>query len=395
MSAGANPTPLRPGVPVASARMSNACTKVQTVKVALLALFLALSHALLAQPQRLVLSNGVQLVVERVPDAPLTALEVWIRAGVADETPATSGVAHLLEHLIFKGTADSSPDALDATFEQAGGILDASTERDWTRYSASVLPDQWQTPLRLLLRCLLQPALPPEALEKERRLILNDEYALHRADPIRPARYALFAKAFPSHPYGLPLLGDPETLARIDIETLRRFHQAHYRPERLVVVLVGAVEVETARRVVEEALNPLPLSPPAAWEPTNTPESQTNGISLPQPARGNEEEGFFSVLHDACLALGIPTPPAGDIDGWLCAEVVRIALAEPYLGLLYEGDSLPFGRLHSEYLPRAHGSLLAFYALPPVEPHEDWHAMTRERLGRALRRIAQGAVRPA
>ena len=344
-----------------------------------LALLFILCYASLAQPQRLQLPNGVQLLVEQVPDAPLTAIEVWVRAGVADESPEISGVAHLLEHLVFKGTADLPPDALDEAFEQAGGVLDATTERDWTRYYATVLPDRWQTPLRILLRCLLQPALPAEALEKERRLILSDEYALHHADPIRPARYALFAKAFPSHPYGLPLLGNPETLARIDIETVRRFHQAHYRPEQLAIVLVGAVEAEAVQRVVEETIN--------RARPSNAVHKRAEKQSA--------GEGMLVVLQDACLAIGVRTPPASDLDGWLCAEIVRIALAEPYRGLLYEGGVPPcFGRLHSEYLPRVQGSLLALYALPPVEPNEDWHAETRQRLERALYQIAQGEARP-
>lgn len=324
------------------------------------------------------LSSGAQVVVERVPDAPLVAIEVWVRAGVADETPQTSGAAHLLEHLIFKGTATLPPGALDEAFEQAGGVLDAFTERDWTRFHASVLPAQWQLPLQRLLHCLFQPQLSPDELAKERRLILSDEYALHHADPIRPARYALFAQAFPNHAYGLPLLGDPETLARLERDALQQFHKAHYRPERMVVVVAGAVEPESVRKVVEGALPELPaIHPPLAYD---------------APAG---EGKLFVVSQGACLAFGVRTPPARDVEAWLCAEVLRVALAEPHRGLLYEGETLPFGRLHSEYLPRLQGSLLAFYALPPLQPQADWQATLRQRLERALQRIAQGEVRHA
>jgi predicted Zn-dependent peptidase len=349
-------------------------------------------------PERIRLSNGAEIIVERIPNAPLTDIEVWIRAGVANETPATSGVAHLLEHLIFKGTASLPPGALDTAFEQAGGILDATTERDWTRYRASVLPDQWQEPLQTLLRCLLNPALDEKQLEQERRLILNDEYALHRADPIRPARYALFAEAFPNHPYGLPLLGDPTTLTRHDIQTVRQFHRRHYLPERMIIVVVGAAELEAVRKVVE-----------AAWGSAESSAErgamlELGGVQasvlLPSPpdplSQGVGEGKPVSVARDAWLALGIRTPPASDIDAWLCAEITRIALAEPYRGLLYEGEgALPFGRLQSEYLPRTGGSLLAFYALPPVEADEEWQAATRQRFERALVRIAEGNARVA
>lgn len=334
------------------------------------------------------LANGTEIIVERIPNAPLTTIEVWIRVGVANETPATSGVAHLLEHLIFKGTAELAPGTLDAAFEQAGGILDATTERDWTRYRASVLPEHWQEPLQTLLRCLQNPALDKNQLELERRLILNDEYALHRADPIRPARYALFAEAFPNHPYGLPLLGDPTTLARHSVQTVREFHQRHYLPERMIIIVVGAVQREVVQKVVE-----------SVWHNPQT-DTGASPVPLSSPTLREKVSGdggkLITVAHDSCLAFGIRTPPASDIDAWLCAEIVRIALAEPYRGLLYEGDgALPFGRLQSEYLPRVGGSLIAFYALPPVEADAQWQATTRQRFERALERIAEGDARIA
>ncbi|MDM7461501.1 MAG: insulinase family protein [bacterium] len=332
-------------------------------------------------PHRAQLANGAQLIVETLPHAPLTAIEVWIRAGVADETPETSGVTHLLEHLIFK----SPNGALDEAFERAGGVLDAFTERDWTRYRASVLPDRWQPPLHTLLQCLLRPALPETELDKERRIILNDEYALHYADPIRPARYALFAKAFEAHSYALPLLGNRDTLKQLELQAVRAFHEAHYRPDRMTIVLVGAVEWADALRVVEQVFAQPALaraSPPTALE---TP---------PRPS--TRAWGMVEASAGECLALGLHTPPATDVNGWLCAELLRVALAEPYRGLLYEGEgTLPFGRLHSEYLPRLQGSLIALYALPPVTPTDDWQAQVQQRWRRALQQVADGDARAA
>jgi zinc protease len=364
-------------------------------RLALGGLLLLLTAAAWGTPSvsRFQLANGLQVIVERVPNAPLTAIEVWVRVGVAQETAKTSGVAHLLEHLLFRGAVGLPPDALDSAFENAGGVLDASTERDWTRFRASVLPDRWREPLQTLLRSLLAPALPADALEKERRLILSDEYAMHDADPIRPARYALFAERFPQHPYGLPLLGDPSVLANITIDAIRQFHQAHYRPDRMVVVVVGAVETDAVRQVVEAVINPITTDsaePAIAPLLLEVPPALRGEPRLVPPAgSGNLKEGVV-----ATLALSLATPPAQDIDGWLCAEVLRVALAEPNRGLLYEGEP-PFGRLVSEYLPRRQGSLIALYALPPVQAVDDWQAQTRQRLERALQQIAAGEHRAA
>ncbi len=352
------------------------------------------THYAMTTPQRLQLANGAQLIVEHIPDAPLVAMEVWIRTGVVDEKPETSGVAHLLEHLIFKGTAGMPPGTLDEAFERAGGILDAFTERDWTRYRASVLPNQWQTPLRTLLQSLLYPALPEAELEKERTVILNDEYALHFADPIRPARYALFAKAFEGQPYAFPLLGDLETLKRLDAQAVRTFHQTHYRPERITVVLVGAVNLREARRIVEEAF----VRPESAIIPSAPRDDSIANPVIPKDVR-NLPSGNSQIVETSagmCLALGLKTPPAADVNDWLCAEVLRTALAEPYRGLLYEGeDTLPFGKLQSEYLPRVWGSLIALYALPPAEPMDDWQARVQKRWRDALQKIASGKAHGA
>jgi hypothetical protein len=398
-------------------------------RLALGILLLLLSAAAWGTPSvsRFQIANGLQIIVERVPNAPLTAIEVWVRAGVAHETAETSGVAHLLEHLLFRGAVGSPPDALDSAFEHAGGILDASTERDWTRFRASVLPDRWREPLQTLLRSLLNPTLPADALEKERRLILHDEYALHYADPIRPARYALFAERFPNHPYGLPLLGDPDTLARLSVEAVRQFHQAHYRPDRMVVVVVGAVEPDAVRRAAEEVFTSLvgteslrqgQFSPAHAWgqarffaltpraplsrlagegegAPPCAPTPLSHAVGEGSGVRATEsKEAVRGSVSSGVLALALPTPPAQDIDGWLCAEVLRVALAEPYRGLLYAGEP-PFGRLQSEYLPRLQGSILAFYALPPVRGGDDWQSQTRQRLERALQQIVAGEQRAA
>ncbi len=408
-----------------------------------------------------------QVMVRPDPNAPLVALEIWVRTGSANETRETSGAAHLLEHLIFKGTARHAPGVLDDTIESAGGILEATTERDWTRYRAAVLPDRWEPCLRMLLHHLLQPALPEAELERERAIILQDEYALHRADPIRTARYALYEKAYGEHPYALPPLGIPDTLAKLTREQVLAFHARHYRPERMVIVVVGRVEPARVQAVVQEeiskplsptggegtgegavypvsVINPSPQPSPQRGEganqslsprrgegeraseplsptggegtgegadfpaeliepltPTLSPEGRGGSDSL-SPACGEEGTGEgVEVQQSGWLALGVKAPPANPPDAMLAAEVVRLALAEPYLGLLYQPlnhrqdaratdtrnwQGVPFVYLQSEYMPRPIQSLmLFFFQLPPDSGDEGvqklrahWHACVRQ-----------------
>ncbi len=309
---------------------------------------------------------------------PLVAIEVWVQAGVAYETPETSGVAHLLEHMIFKGTARHPAGTLDRVCEESGGILTATTERDWARYSVSVLPDLWREVLKILLEHLRAPAIPPEELEKERQIILRDEYALHHADPIRPARYRAFEQAFPNHPYGLPLLGNPERLrcaerARRSLE----FHRRHYRPERDCGSAGGQSSGERGA---------------LWWNLFGGRHRKTTRRQASQPPCPNRLLAFLRRM--ASLVRCAAAPPARATEAMLATEVLRLVLAEPYLGLLYGGEPPhPFGRCVSEYPPRSESGLLCFYFLPPVEPAENWQARVAERWAQAIERLRSWGAR--
>ncbi len=459
--------------------------------VLLLLLSWGVAHA---RPERTQLPNGLQVITERVPEMPLAALEVWVRAGTAHETPETSGVAHLLEHLLFKGTRNSPKGALDAVFERSGGLLEANTERDWVRFRATVLKDRWQEPLQMLLAHLFEPLLPEGELERERAIILGDEYALHWLSPVRVARYQLFAERFPEHPYGLPLLGDPKRLRQSDIQTVRAFHHQHYVPSNFVVVLVGDVVHEEVLRAVADTLSasmsphppqpslsqgfgrgresrlpspeasgegqgvratqnltpPAPLSandparhserseesplshsvgegqgvradPEAHGRDTRATVGEGQGVRADPEAHGRdaraivgegqgvradpeahgrdaratlgEEQGVREVL-----TLSLPAPPAHQTDALILTELLRIALAEPYLGLLYARFSenetrLPFSQLRSEFLPRTQQGLVAFFFLPPIPEMPDWQAQVKARWQTALERITSGQAR--
>ncbi len=364
-----------------------------------------------------------QLIVCPDPDAPLVAIEVWVRAGSADETRETSGSAHLLEHMIFKGTAQHPPGALDAIIESAGGILSASTERDWTRFSLALLPDRWEPALRMLMVHLLQPALPETALQRERELILQDEYALHRADPIRTARYAFYARAYGEHhPYALPPLGIPDSLARLSREELMAFHARHYRPERMVIVVVGPVEPARVREVlslpsVEGEGDPSPSAPLPAGEgsplspsaPLPAGEGSPRIPLLPVGEGGLGDEGYprgvVELAQPDLLAMGVVAPPAPNPDAMLSAEVIRLALAEPHLGLLWaqdgqeEGQPAPNQRppiafLQSEYLPRPQPGLMLFFFQACADAPSDWQQRVRQRWQTAVRQIVEGRARP-
>jgi zinc protease len=315
------------------------------------------------------------LIVHPDPGTPLVALEVWVRAGSAYETPETAGAAHLLEHLIFKGTPHHPAGTLDATVEAAGGILEASTEREWTRYRTAVLPDHWEQVLRMLLEHLLHPALPESALQRERALMLQDEYALYQADSFRTVRDALYAQAYGAHPYAFPPFGTPQSLATLSRAQLLDFHRRFYRPDRMVIVAVGNVSPERVQQIVQQVCR--------QWSDGSDKSDRVR--DAPTPTR------VSLAPHRALFALGVPAPPATSPEAMLAAEIVRLALTEPHRGLLYE-PPLPFLHLQGEYLPRAQPSLMLFVFQLPSETGDK--EQVRQRWEAAVRQIIEGRARP-
>jgi len=318
------------------------------------------------------------LIVHPDPGTPLVALEVWVRAGSAYETPETAGAAHLLEHLIFKGTPHHPAGTLDATVEAAGGILEASTEREWTRYRTAVLPDHWEQVLRMLLEHLLHPALPESALQRERALMLQDEYALYQADSFRTVRDALYAQAYGAHPYAFPPFGTPQSLATLSRAQLLDFHRRFYRPDRMVIVVVGNVSPERVQQIVQQVCR--------QWSDGSDKSDKSDRVrDAPTPTR------VSLAPHRALFALGVPAPPATSPNAMLAAEIVRLALTEPHRGLLYE-PPLPFLHLQGEYLPRAQPSLMLFLFQLPSETGDK--EQVRQRWEAAVRQIIEGRARP-
>lgn len=221
-----------------------------------------------------VLTNGLRvIVVERRGSAKIAAIDLRVRAGIVWETPENNGVAHFLEHLVFKGTPTRRPGDVDAAIEGVGGELIANTSLDWAQFAATVPSGAFRQALEVLADVVQNPALRALDLETERRVIL-DEMAAAELDPGRSALLALSARAFPDHPYRLSLYGPVENVQRFTRDDVLAFWRAHYVPTNMTLVVVGDV----ARANVLEAARALFTFPTAATPPSIA------GTALPDPA---------------------------------------------------------------------------------------------------------------
>ena len=272
---------------------------------------------------RQTLPGGLRLIVAERPDAEVVALDLRVQVGIADETPETSGMAHAVEHLVFKGTADRLPGQLDTAVEALGGELSARTTRDFTQFQASATKDGWKDVLRELGGMVFKPAFRDEDWAAERPVI-RAERAIHRTEAGRAGLAALLERLWSAdEPYGWPLMGRVENLPKYSADDLHVFYQKHYVPSKMVLVVAGPVKAEEVALAVE-ALIPRDAPPQAEPAPLRRAVPRWGELS----GRRAEIVSGFDGAATATLLIGWPTTPVGDARaGALLAVLAELLVA--------------------------------------------------------------------
>jgi len=203
----------------------------------------ASSHA----TESFLLSNGLRVVVKRDGSSHLTALQLWVEAGAADERPEEAGLAHLLEHILLRGRSDRGTGKLTAEIEGLGGRINALTTHDHTVYHLVLPTAHLKEGLRVLAEMIRLPTLDEPELQREIQVVL-EEWKQDQDSPRTFVRRDLFQSAYRLLPYGRPVIGAPETIKAITPEALSRFYQRWYTAPNMILVAVGDFD---ARRIKE------------------------------------------------------------------------------------------------------------------------------------------------
>lgn len=196
--------------------------------------------------------NGLTLHVAAGHHAPVAALQAWVGVGSADEAPPTAGIAHVMEHMLFRGASPLAP-----AIESRGGDVNAWTSFDQTVYHATVGRDHLDAAIDAFADVLTSPRVDPGDLAREREVIL-EEIRQGSDDPARGVSQSLFATAFVEHPYRRPVIGTSESVARLCERDLIDFFRSHYVADNLALVVAGDVDGERVRRAVERRFRMMP-----------------------------------------------------------------------------------------------------------------------------------------
>jgi zinc protease len=268
----------------------------------------------IGQPQRLVLTGGAELVSLPLEGAPLVCLDFWCRAGSAFEREEESGMAHFLEHMVFKGSAHLGPGEFDRRIEALGGSSNAATGYDDVHYHVLIPPAAAAEAADLLLDLVLRPRLMADAFAMERQVVL-EELAQSEDQPEEVAVQTLLAQACPHHPYGLPILGRRERLLAHDPVAMAEFHARLYGAGRCELAVSGAVDPALLEHLAGGALADLA----AVSEPAPPPLLQL------QPG---EQRLALPRLEAARLLMAWWQPAAADLAGVMGADLATTVLAE-------------------------------------------------------------------
>ncbi len=262
------------------------------------------------------LDNGITVLHERQPSLPIVAVAVYVRCGSGEETPETSGITNLMQTMLMKGAGGRDAGDLATLLEGMGAHVSPFGGRDESGLSLSVLKDKLPEAMPVFRDIVFRPDFPGEPLEREKTKLLGDIAAL--ADQSLQFTMLKFTEClFEGHAYGMPMIGSPASVPTLGAADLSAWHAGHYRPERMVVSVVGDIEEAEALDMVRahfgfaEPGAPLPEVPPFSRPPESRRVNLAKDVSeavlimgWPGAARGSEDRYAVDVLMSVLSGMG-------------------------------------------------------------------------------------------
>lgn len=214
----------------------------------------------MSNPKIQVLNNGMTLLTQNDVHFKSATVGLFIKRGSRHELDSENGLCHFLEHAVFKGTGNLSPQDLAEAFDQYGCQTDAFTTKEETSFSIKVLGQYLQPCLEFWLPMIARPALDPQEIEREKMVIL-EEIKMEEDNPEDRLQERCFQKYWQDHPLAHPILGLPHQVEAHTAADLQRFHKQHYIPQNMLVVAIGQVDHELLRDRLEHYFAKTPQQP--------------------------------------------------------------------------------------------------------------------------------------
>ncbi|NET72390.1 MAG: insulinase family protein [Sphaerospermopsis sp. SIO1G2] len=233
-------------------------------------------------PQIHRLPNGLTVIAEQMPVEAVN-LNLWVNIGSAVESDDINGMAHFLEHIVFKGTNKLASGEFEQRIEEKGAVTNAATSQDYTHFYITTAPKDFAELAPLQIDVVCNPSIPQDAFEKE-RLVVLEEIRRSEDNPRRRISRHTIQTAFDLLPYRRPVLGSHEIISQVTPQQMREFHQNWYQPSSMTAVAVGNLPVEELIEIVAQGFA------------QNTQPSQFLS-SQNEPLKVNQETPFTEIVR--------------------------------------------------------------------------------------------------
>src|SRR6478609_3705641 len=264
-----------------------------------------------APPASFTLANGMQVVV--IPDhrTPVVTEMIWYKVGSADETPGKSGLAHFLEHLMFKGTSKHAVGEFSQTVLRVGGNENASTSVDYTNYYQRVPREQLPTMMEFEADRMTGLLLKDENVLPERDVVL-EEYNMRVANnPDARLNEQIMAALYLNHPYGRPVIGWHQEIEKLNREDALAFYRRFYAPNNAILVIAGDVDANEVRPLAEHTFGevaPQPAIPVKRLRPQEPTPAAPRTVTLSDPRVEQTSVRRYYLVPSAATAAAGESP---------------------------------------------------------------------------------------
>jgi zinc protease len=232
-------------------------------------------------PESFTLANGMQVIVVPNHRVPVVTHMVWYKVGAADEAPGKSGIAHFLEHLMFKGTANRESGEFSKLVARNGGRENAFTSQDYTGYFQTVAVDRLPLVMELEADRMRNLLFEAKEVEPERLVILEERRQRTDVNPRAILREHVNAALFLNHPYRIPVIGWAHEIKTLTIDDLKTFYRRWYAPNNAILVVAGDITAAQLRPLAERFYGTIPSQPMAERiRPQEPPQAASRRVVL-------------------------------------------------------------------------------------------------------------------
>ncbi len=250
-----------------------------------------------------VLPNGLKVLLIEAPKAPVVSVQVWYRVGTRNEVPGLTGLSHMLEHMMFKGTPTVPIKMFDRLIQKAGGTDNAFTYQDATAYYEDLSADHLELALRLEADRMRNLLFDEKEFQSERDVVAEERRLRQEDDPIAALYEVVHPAAFSAHPYANPVIGWMHDIKDMRLEDLKQHYKTYYAPNNAVLVVAGAMRPAEALPLVRQYFGVLPRgADPPPVRATRPPQQGERRVYLRKEAQL------------PYVVLAYPVPNARDAD---------------------------------------------------------------------------------